>query len=98
MNPDEISPVELAVMLSLLPSTHVLLTAARAGLEVGALREGVPLNLGDYAGGRFHRAHELAEHSEIQRRRWPPNGDRDEWVRYGPAGPPPTLVRSEAAA
>lgn len=88
MNPDDISPVDLAVMLSLLPTTHILVTAARAGLDVGRLREDAPLCLDDYADGRFHRAHELAEYSELQRRRWPPTGDRELWIRYGPAGPP----------
>jgi hypothetical protein len=96
MNPADISPVELAVMLSLLPTSHVLVTAARAGLEVGALREGTPLGLGDYVGGRYHRAHELAD-PELLRRRWPPTGDRDLWVRYGAAGPPRAAVESEAA-
>ncbi len=35
---------------------------------------------------------------ELLRRRYPPTGDRDLWVRYGPAGPPHTAVESEAAA
>lgn len=88
MNPDDISPVALAVMLSLLPSTHVLVTAARAGLEAGRLREDAPLGLDDYAGGRFHRANTLTEYTKLQRHRWPPSGDRELWIRYGPAGPP----------
>jgi hypothetical protein len=43
--------------------------------------------LDDYAGGRYHRPNVLAL-SELARRRYPPTGDRDTWVRYGPAGPP----------
>lgn len=135
MSPDEISPVELAVMLSLLPPGHVLVTAARAGIEVGQLRaeadelrttpklpdepeligtdklldapglrtspklpdDGEPLCLDDYVGGQFHRANELAEYTELQRHRWPPTGDRDLWIRYGPDGPP-RAAGSEAAA
>lgn len=27
-------------------------------------------------------------YSDLQRRRYPPTGDRDLWIRYGPAGPP----------
>lgn len=97
MNPDETSPAELAVMLSLLPTTHPLITAALVGIEVGALREGTPLNLDDYVGGRYHRNHELAEHTEVQIRRWPPTGNRELWVRYGPAGPPRADGNSEVA-
>ena len=42
----------------------------------------------DYSGGKYHRQHALDEYSEIQRHRYPPTGDRDLWVKYGPAGPP----------
>ena len=45
------------------------------------------LSRDDYPGGKYHRQHALDEYSEIQRRRYPPNGDRDQWVKYGPAGP-----------
>lgn len=27
--------------------------------------------------------------TELNRRRYPPTGDRKLWVKYGPAGPPP---------
>jgi len=47
----------------------------------------------DYLDGRYHGQHALPAITELQRRRYPPNGDRDEWIRYGPDGPP-----AEAAA
>jgi hypothetical protein len=98
LDPDTMPAVELGVLLSVLPRDHPLVVAARLGLEVGDSREGVPLGA-DYAGGRFHRNHELAEYGDVQRLRWPPTGDRDLWVRYGPAGPPACAsVKSEAAA
>lgn len=42
----------------------------------------------DYAGGRYHRPHLFPAISELQRRRYPPTGDRDLWIKYGPTGPP----------
>jgi hypothetical protein len=42
----------------------------------------------DYPGGRYHRTHPLGGPSELDLRRWPPTGDRDLWILYGPAGPP----------
>jgi hypothetical protein len=42
----------------------------------------------DYFGGRWHRQHALPAVREIDRRRYPPTGDRELWIRYGPAGPP----------
>lgn len=46
----------------------------------------------DYIGGRYHRAHALPAYAELQRLRYPPNGDRDEWIRYGDDGPPADLA------
>lgn len=34
------------------------------------------------------RHREAAPARELARRRFPPTGDRDLWVRYGPDGPP----------
>lgn len=51
----------------------------------------------DYAGGRFHRNHDLPELSELERRRWGPTGDRALWVRFGDAGPPPVIEEVRAA-
>jgi hypothetical protein len=96
LNPDEVSPVELGVMLSLLPAKHVLITAARLGLEVAELRLGAAL-FENFVGGRYHRSHVLPEYNEIERLRYPPTGDRGLWIQYGPAGPPPAALRSEAA-
>lgn len=42
----------------------------------------------DYAGGRFHRPTVLPVYTELQRRRYPPTGNRELWIRWGPAGPP----------
>jgi uncharacterized membrane-anchored protein len=69
-----------------------------AGIAAVHRTEPSLLSRDDYPGGRFHRQHVLEEYDEILRRRWPPHGDRDEWVRYGPAGAPSTTLESEAAA
>lgn len=62
---------------------HELVTAARLALEIGYARASQPFNIEDFVGGRYHRANDIAEYSEVQKRRYPPNGDRDEWVRNG---------------
>lgn len=51
----------------------------------------------DYAGGKYHRNHDLPELSELDRRRWAPTGDRALWVRYGDAGPPSVIEGVRAA-
>jgi hypothetical protein len=72
---------DLGLKLSQLPHDHELVVAARLALEIRADRM---QSYDDYAGGRFHRTHELpSEHTELQKLRYPPNGDRDEWVRNG---------------
>ena len=38
------------------------------------------------ARARFEAA--LSGRSELQRRRFPPNGNREEWIKYGPSGAP----------
>lgn len=84
-----LGPVRLAVVVSLLPVDQLL--AVRVGAEVALLRADHQLDellLADYPGGRYHRTHPLTYATELQRRRFPPNGDRDEWIRYGPDGPP----------
>lgn len=94
-----LGPVRLAVAVSLLPVEQ--LVAVRIGADValgradGQLAE---LLRADYAGGRYHRNHPLPEFTELQRRRFPPTGDRDLWVRYGPAGPPQPANSREAAS
>lgn len=48
----------------------------------------------DWPGGRYHRPGPLLAYGDLARRRYPPTGDRDLWIRYGPAGPPaPVTVR-----
>jgi hypothetical protein len=73
---------DLGLKLSQLPHDDELVVAARLALELRADRM---QSYDDYAGGRFHRTHELpGEYSELQKLRYPPNGDREEWVRGGP--------------
>jgi hypothetical protein len=95
-----LDPVALAVALSELVASHPdhpVAAAARLAVDVGDLRRaGSPLD--DYAGGRFHREHVLDEYTAIQKCRWPPTGDRSAWIRWGPAGPPPTEAAHPALA
>lgn len=86
MKPNDINPAELAALLASLPVTHVLVTAARLGIEVGVARTG-RIN-DDVIGGRYHRPNPLPEYSRLQVLRYPPTGNRDLWIRYGPEGPP----------
>lgn len=70
---------DLGLQLSQLPHDHELVVAARLALEIRADRM---QSYDDYDGGRFHRTHELpGEYTALQKRRYPPNGDREEWVR-----------------
>lgn len=80
----EANPGQRLAVLALLGHKQLLIPASALGE--------------DYADGKFHRPHELAEFSELQRRRWPPTGDRALWVRYGPAGPPSTVMAPGVAA
>lgn len=103
MNPDDISPIELGVMLSQLEPSCTLFVAARLGLEVAVMRADADMDellarlRDDYAGGRYHRNNPLQEYTQLQRHRWPPTGNRDLWVKYGPAGPPIPEAGTEAA-
>jgi len=70
---------DLGLKLAQLPHDHELVVAARLALEVRADRL---QSYDDYDAGRYHRLHELpGKYTELQKRRYPPNGDRDEWVR-----------------
>jgi hypothetical protein len=83
LDPATIGPAELGLMLAQLMEVnpaHELVVAARLALEIGASRAQAPLNLDDYIGGRFHRQNELAEHTAVQKARYGPTGDRDQWV------------------
>jgi hypothetical protein len=94
-----LEPARLAAVISLLPVEQVL--AVRVGAEVALDRADHQLAemLGaDYAGGRWHRQHPLPEITELQRRRWPPHGDRAEWIRFGPTGAPLSDDQKAAAA
>lgn len=73
--------VDLGVKLSQLPHDDYRVVAARLALELRADRM---QSYDDYGDGRYHRIHELpGEYTELQKRRYPPNGDRDEWVKGG---------------
>ena len=61
-----------------------VLVALQSALEVASLRRPSPDDW--YAGGRFHRTHPLG-FSELQKLRFPPTGDVELWIKYGPAGP-----------
>ena len=79
MSNDDVA--DLGLRLAQLPPDHELVVAARLALEIRADRM---QSYDDYVGGRYHRTHELpGEHSELQKRRYPPHGDRDEWVKNG---------------
>jgi hypothetical protein len=86
----QLDPARLAALVSLLPPEQ--LVAVAVGLDVGLLRAGQALDERlalDYdPGGRWHRVNDLLEIRELDRHRYPPNGDRAEWVTYGPAGRP----------
>jgi hypothetical protein len=70
---------DLGLKLSQLPHDHELVVAARLALE---LRSDRMQSYDDYAGGQYHRTHELpGEYTELQKVRYPPYGDRDEWAR-----------------
>ena len=68
----------------------VLLAAEQVAARTPSLAD-------DWPGGRYHRPGPLLAYGELARRRYPPTGDRDLWVRYGPAGPlaPATAHRPE---
>ena len=80
-----LDPVSLGSALARLPHDHELVVASRLALEVraDAMHSG-----DDYPGGRYHRIHQVPEYTAVQKARWGPTGDRDLWVKYGPAGPP----------
>lgn len=69
---------DLGLKLSQLPHDHELVVAARLALEIRAERM---QSAEDYPGGRYHRIHDLPEHTALEKLRYPPNGDRDEWVK-----------------
>ena len=91
----QLDPVRLAAAVSLLPADVLLAVAVGVNVGMGLHRmsaeaaEQVTVRalVDDWPGGRFHRQHPLYV-PELQLRRWPPNGDRDEWVHWGPAGAP----------
>jgi hypothetical protein len=94
----DIEPRRLAAALSLLPPGHVLLAAAMVGVQVAHERAAVALD--DYydLASQWHHSHLLPEFSQLQRLRYPPSGDRAEWVRNGPPGHVDYVSGQEAAA
>ena len=100
LDPNAISGADLALCIARameIDPDHELVVAARLALEIGYARASRPWNLEDFAGGRYHRSHEIAEHTELQKLRYPPTGSRDLWVKYGPAGPPAQDLNRRAA-
>lgn len=84
----------LAVAQFFVQAEPVQLRALFLAVELAEQR--APWLVDDYPGGRWHRQNELIRHTEVMRRRYPPNGDRAEWIRYGPAGPPAAVEREVA--
>lgn len=90
-------PALLAVALVQLAETdptHPLLAAVRAAVEMIDLRrewrrDEVESTRAVSAAARRELgpgwASRRVPHDEIQRRRYPPNGDRDEWIQAGPS-------------
>ena len=82
-----LDPAQLAAVISLLPAEALL--AVQLGVDVALdradaqfaawLREDAP-------GGRWHRLNPLPDHTALDEARYPPHGDRTEWITYGPAG------------
>ncbi|GAA5132448.1 hypothetical protein [Pseudonocardia adelaidensis] len=85
LDPDTVPAVALGVLLSTLPRDHPLVAAARLGITIGDSRDGVPL-VADYPfpDGRYHRPNALPEYCELAKRRYPPTGDRDQWIKPKP--------------
>lgn len=78
---------ELGVAVSVLDPADPYVTAARLGVEIAFGRDNALL-LDNYVGGRWHRPNLMPSVTELERRRYPPHGDRAEWIAYGPAGRP----------
>lgn len=90
---EELDLATLAAAVSLLPLDR--LTAIRVGSEIALLRADTTeadLIAADYAGGAYHRQHPLTSALAVDVHRYPPNGDRAEWIAYGPAGREPDLL------
>jgi hypothetical protein len=88
---ERVDPVLLAVALVQVAEKRqhddALLVALALAVEAAHLR--MPSPLDDYLDGRFHRNGVLLpEYTDLQRRRYPPTGRRDIWIKYGPSGPP----------
>ena len=83
--------VSLAVLLSVLPVDHELVAAARVGVVVADLRREQQAAMvaasHAVAGSMDWRRYvdERVTHDDLLRRRYPPVGDRGEWVRTGGA-------------
>lgn len=90
-------PVVLAVALVQVAEERVdavFLTALALAVDAANLR--TPSWRDDVVGGRYHRNGPLIEVTDLQRRRWPPTGRRELWIRYGPAGPPVPIGQGPA--
>lgn len=93
--------VTLGVTLSLLPADHVLVVAARSGLEVGELRHQAAVDdkaaaVAISEAADWRRLAYQPSHAELVRRRFPPDGDREQWTKFGPDGSSSPGVRGVA--
>ena len=77
------SAVDVAVAVSVAPPQY--LAAVLTGLDVAKGRDEA-VALAGFVGGAYHRPRRLGAVSEAERRRYPPDGDRDRWVDAGPPG------------
>lgn len=86
----QLDPARLAALVSLLPVDAVFAVQVGADVALARAEQRLDDRLGvDYrADSRWHRVNLLAEIDELDTYRYPPNGDRAEWVTYGPAGRP----------
>jgi hypothetical protein len=95
----ECTPTEVGVALAMVadgrPYDDAVVVAIVLAAEMIAARW--PRITDWYAGGRFHRNGDLVP-SELLLRRYPPNGDVEEWIRYGPKGRIAALREERKAA
>jgi hypothetical protein len=76
----------LAAELAELEPGDLRLVAALVGVRAAYCRAEVEFDAYYDPNSPWHRNHVLPEYSELQRLRYPPNGDRAAWVRDGPPG------------
>lgn len=86
----DVDPIALAVVLSQLAVCHPIAVAARTGIEVAALRVQrrralIEASHDVRAAADWGKRALEPSADQLRRRRYPPNGDPQEWVRNGGA-------------